>query len=187
MGAAMSDSGLSGSGSWRTGVSFDVKPNAYDPVAHPELFKGVLTRRIVAFVIDLFVITVPLVLASIFIFVVGLFTFGLGWALFWLISPAWLVWALIYFGITLGGPASATVGMRAMDIEMRTWYGAPAYFVLGAVHAVVFWLSVSLLTPFILVIGLLNGRRRLLHDMVLGTVIINNPARAAALAPRALR
>ena len=25
--------------------------------------------------------------------------------------------------------------MRAMDIEMRTWYGSPAYFVLGAVHA----------------------------------------------------
>ena len=25
---------------------------------------------------------------------------------------------------------------------MRTWYGAPAYFLLGAVHAIVFWLTV---------------------------------------------
>jgi len=33
--------------------------------------------------------------------------------------------------------------MRIMDLEMRTWYGAPAYFVLGAMHAVVFWVSVS--------------------------------------------
>ena len=45
---------------------------------------------------------------------------------------------------------------------MRTWYGAPAYFVLGAVHAVVYWISVSLLTPFILAVGFFNARRRLL-------------------------
>jgi uncharacterized RDD family membrane protein YckC len=92
-----------------------------------------------------------------------------------------VLWALVYYGITLGGPASATLGMRAMDIEMRTWYGAPAYFVLGAVHAIVFWISISVLTPFILVVGLLNARHRLLHDMLVGTVITNNAARAAAL------
>lgn len=182
----MSDSGLSHSGSWRSGAAFNSKPHAYDPVAHPELFAGVLARRIVACVVDLFVITIPVMLAAIVIFVFGLFTLGLGWGLFWLISPGWIVWALIYFGITLGGPASATVGMRAMDIEMRTWSGAPAYFVLGTVHAVLFWLSISALSPFILVVGLFNTRRRLLHDMVLGTLVINNPARAAALAPRAL-
>ena len=60
--------------------------------------------------------------------------------------------------------------MRMMDIEMRTWYGAPAYFVLGAVHAVVFWLTVSVLTPFVLLVCLFNERRRLLHDILLGTV-----------------
>jgi uncharacterized RDD family membrane protein YckC len=64
---------------------------------------------------------------------------------------------------------------------MRTWYGAPSYFVLGAVHAIVYWVSVSLLTPFIPVIGFFNSRRRLLHDMLVGTVIINNAARAASL------
>ena len=47
-----------------------------------------------------------------------------------------------------------------MDIEMRTWYGAPAYFVLGAVHAIVFWFTVSFLTPFILLVGFFNQRRR---------------------------
>ena len=71
-----------------------------------------------------------------------------------------MIWALAYYGMTLGSPASATIGMRAMDIEMRTWYGAPAYFVLGAVHAVVFWITVSMLTPFILLVGFFNERRR---------------------------
>jgi uncharacterized RDD family membrane protein YckC len=171
----------------RIGVSLDAKPQAYDPVANPELFEGVLTRRVVAFVIDLIVIAIPLILASMFILVFGLMTLGLGWALFWLLSPASVIWALFYYGLTLGSPASATLGMRAMGIEMRTWYGSPLYFLLGAVHAVVFWVSVSMLTPFILVVGLFNGRKRLLHDMLVGTVLTNNPARAAALRPRGMR
>jgi uncharacterized RDD family membrane protein YckC len=75
--------------------------------------------------------------------------------------------------------------MRAMEIEMRTWYGAPAYFVLGAVHAVVFWISVSVLTPFILLVSFFNARRRLLHDIIVGTVLINAQTRAATLRARA--
>jgi len=98
-----------------------------------------------------------------------------------------VIWALFYYGLTLGSPASATLGMRAMGIEMRTWYGGPLYFVLGAVHAVVFWVSVSVLTPFIVIVGLFNGRKRLLHDMLVGTVLINNPARSAALRRRFVR
>lgn len=165
----------------RFGVTADIRPHAYDPSINPELFEGVLARRVVAFIVDLIVITVPLIAAAVFIFVFGLITFGLGWALFWLLSPASVVWALFYYGITLGGPASATLGMRAMDLEMRTWYGAPCYFVLGAVHAVVYWVSVSVLSPLILVVGFFNARKRLLHDIIVGTVVINNAARAAAL------
>lgn len=166
------------------GNSLDVKPHAYDPAANPELFEGILTRRIVAFVIDLIVLTIPAILAVLFIFLFGLVTFGLGWLLYGLLWPAWVVWALLYYGLTLGSMASATLGMRAMDIEMRTWYGAPAYFVLGAAHAVVYWVSVSFLTPLILLVGLFDARRRLLHDMLVGTVLINNPGRASALRAR---
>ena len=71
--------------------------------------------------------------------------------------------------------------MRVMDLEMRTWYGAPAYFVLGAVHAILFWFSISTLSPLILLVCFFNQRRRLLHDIVLGTVVINNARRAAML------
>jgi uncharacterized RDD family membrane protein YckC len=165
----------------RVGVSLEVKPHAFDPATSPELFEGVLSRRVLAFFIDVSLIAIPVILAALFIFVFGLVTLGLGWALYWLLSPAAVIWALIYYGVTLGSPASATLGMRAMDIEMRTWYGAPLYFLLGAVHAIVFWITVSALTPLILLIGLFNDRRRLLHDMLVGTVVINNEARAEAL------
>ena len=77
-----------------------------------------------------------------------------------------MIWAVVYFGVTLGGPASATIGMRVMDLEMRTWYGAPAYFVLGAVHAIAFWFTVSFFTPFVLLVAFFNERRRLLHDIL---------------------
>jgi uncharacterized RDD family membrane protein YckC len=165
----------------RIGVSIELKPHAYDPAANPELFEGVLARRCIAFVIDVIIIAIPVLFAAFFIFIIGLVTFGLGWLLYWLIWPATVIWAVIYYGITFGSAASATLGMRVMDLEMRTWYGAPAYFVLGAVHAVVYWLTVSFFTPLILLVAFFNERRRLLHDMLVGTIVINNKVRAEAL------
>ena len=104
--------------------------------------------------------------------------------LFWLAWPATVVWAVVYYGASLGGPHSATLGMRVMDLELRTWYGAPGYFVLGAMHAVLFWVSISFLTPArSLLVGLFNGRRRLLHDIVLGTVVINSSVRTQVAQP----
>jgi uncharacterized RDD family membrane protein YckC len=175
------------SASGRIGLGADVKPHAYDPAANPELFEGVLPRRFVAFVIDVVILAIPLIVAWVFIFAFGILTLGLGWALFHLMPPVSLLWALFYYGSTLGSSASATIGMRIMDLELRTWYGAPGYFVLGAVRAAVYWISVSMLTPLILVVGFFNSRGRLLHDILVGTVVINNPARAAALRPRQVR
>jgi uncharacterized RDD family membrane protein YckC len=170
-----SGSGNTGGGAWRNDGG--VQPPAFDPLTQPELFRGVLTRRVFAFLIDLVVLSIPVILGCVFIAVFGVVTLGLGWALFWLVSPASVIWALIYYGASLGGPHSATIGMRVMDLELRTWYGAPSYFVLGAMHAVLFWISISFLTPLVLLVGLFNGRRRLLHDIVLGTVVINSSVR----------
>ena len=154
-----------------------VPPHAFDPDLQPELFRGLLTRRVFAFLIDLVVLSVPVILGYIFISVFGIVTLGLGFMLFWLAWPATIVWAIVYYGASIGGPHSATMGMRAMDLELRTWYGAPGYFVLGACHAVLFWVSISFLTPLVLLVGLFNGRRRLLHDIILGTVVINSSVR----------
>jgi uncharacterized RDD family membrane protein YckC len=162
-------------------MPIDVKPHAYDPATNPELFEGVLARRVVAFFIDFLTIAAPIVLGAMFIFAFGIVTLGLAWALYWLLPGASVLWAIAYFGFTLGGPHSATVGMRVMDLEMRTWYGTPAYFVLGAVHAIAFWFTVSFFTPFILLVAFFNARRRLLHDIMLGTVVVNNAPRAAML------
>jgi uncharacterized RDD family membrane protein YckC len=162
-------------------MSMDIKPHAYDPDLTPELFEGVLSRRIMAFFIDFLVIAAPVVLAAMFIFAFGIITLGLGWALYWILPGASVVWAIVYFGVTIGGPRSASIGMRVMDLELRTWYGTPGYFVLGAVHAIAFWFTVTFFTPFVVLVAFFNRRHRLLHDILLGTVIVNNAQRAAML------
>jgi uncharacterized RDD family membrane protein YckC len=170
----------------RIGFSVEVKPHAYDPVLQPELFAGVRTRRVMAFLIDLIMIAVPLAFVAIFIFLFGIVTLGFGWLLFFVFYPIAVIWALVYYGLTFAAPSSATIGMRVMDLEMRTWYGEPAYFVLGAVHGLAYWLTVGSLTPAILLVAMFNSRKRLLHDMLLGTVVINNEARAGWLRARGI-
>ena len=178
----MSDTSGPGDTIWRNDPSASARAQeAFDPWLQPELFRGVLTKRFFAFLIDLVILAIPIVLGVIFIALFGIVTLGLGWFLFWLVSPLSVIWALIYYGLSLGGPHGATVGMRLMDIEMRTWSGDRPYFVLGAVHAILYWVSISFLTPLVLLVGLFNGRRRLLHDIVLGTVIINSNAAAAVV------
>src|SRR6476646_9008304 len=181
-GLVMAESGLNNA---HGDNSAEFREHAFDPWMQPELFRGVLTRRFFAFLIDLVVLSIPVILGVIFIAVFGVVTLGLGWALFWLVWPASIIWALVYYGSSLGGPHSATIGMRVMDLEMRTWDGAPAYFVLGAMHAVLFWVSVSFFSPLVVLVGLFNGRRRLLHDILIGTVVINSSVRVPV--PQAVR
>ncbi|MBS9476489.1 RDD family protein [Ancylobacter radicis] len=166
----------------RGGPGYDQPlPYAFDPLQEPEYFRGVLGRRMVAFLIDAVVICAPVGAAAVFIFLFGFVTLGLGWFLFGLLSPGFFIWAIVYSGLTLGGPRSATLGMRAMEIEMRQWDGTPMTSLLAVLSVVLFWVFMSVLTPLVLIVPLLNPRRRLLHDLVLGTVVTNNDERAGAL------
>src|ERR1019366_5827359 len=109
-------------------MSIDIKPHAYDPVTNPELFDGVLARRVVAFAVDFIIIAIPVVLAAMFSFAFGIVTLGLGFALYWLLAAASVVWAIVYFGLTLGSDRSANIGSRLVILEMRKSAAAPAYF-----------------------------------------------------------
>ena len=152
---------------------------AYDPATQPELFEGILSRRIVAFMIDAIIVFLLMVPAALIVFILGFFTFTLAWWI--LFPPLFAIVALGYVGFTLGGPQSATVGMRATRIEMRTWNGGTMFMLLAVMHALIFWFSVGLLTPLVLLVGLFTYRRQLLHDLLLGVVMVNSePLRRAA-------
>ena len=144
----------------------------FNPDSQPELFDGVLSRRIVAFVIDAILIFLLMIPAALLVFILGLLTFTIAWWI--LFPPLFAIVALGYVGLTLGGPGSATIGMRMSGIEMRTWNGATVFMLLAVMHALIFWFSVGLLTPLILLVGLFTARRQLLHDLLLGVVVVNS-------------
>jgi uncharacterized RDD family membrane protein YckC len=164
-----------------SGTQNEPQPSYINPRSTPEYYEGVLSRRIVAFLIDCFFIYGPVVLLAFFIFILGIVTLGLGWLLFWLLSPIFVIWALLYTATTLGGKHSATIGMRMMDLEMRTMYGGKMDFLLASLHIVLFYISIVAFTPVVLVIALMNPGRRLAHDFLTGAVLVNNEERAARL------
>jgi uncharacterized RDD family membrane protein YckC len=145
--------------------------HAYDPHADKALFEGVLQRRTIAFMIDLFIIAVPVGVIGLLVFMFCTLSLR-NWTLLWLLIPLSIVWALIYYGTTMGGPASATMGMQAVGIEVRTWYAARCFPELGAAHGFLFWVLAAALTPLVLVVGMFNGRHQLLHDLLLGVLVV---------------
>ena len=132
-------------------------------------YSGVLSRRVFAFLIDYAIVLLLCIPAAVIVFFLGVITFGLGWFLF----PAlFVIVAVLYFGMTLGGSSQATPGMRAMGIAMARMDGQRIDFLLSTVHIVLFWVINSVLTPLILLAGLFTERSRLVHDFLLGTVIV---------------
>jgi uncharacterized RDD family membrane protein YckC len=143
----------------------------YDPDKRPELFDAVLSKRVVAFIVDCIIVVLLMIPAALVVFIVGIITLGIGWILY---SALFAIVALGYVALTLGGPKSATIGMRMTDIELRTWNGGACFPLLAILHALIFWFSVGLLTPLILLVGLFTRRRQLLHDLLLGTLVLNS-------------
>jgi uncharacterized RDD family membrane protein YckC len=154
-------------------TTLDANELAYDPAVHPELYDGVRTRRFFAFLIDAAVVLFLMVVAFIVIGILGIFTLGLAWLL---IPAIWPAIAIIYAVMTLGGPSSATPGMRFTGIEIRTVRGERMDYAWALLHALGFWFSVAILTPFILLVALFTARKQLLHDLLLGTVAVRTRA-----------
>ena len=90
-----------------------------DPATHPELFDGVLWRRAFGYLIDLCVIGAIMIAASIVFAVLTLVSFGL-------LGPGlWFLFGLVplaYHTLLVGG-RGATVGMRLLDLDLRSWDG----------------------------------------------------------------
>lgn len=138
------------------------------------LYQGVRTRRIVAFLIDYTIVGLLVIPFAILVGILGVITLGLGWALFSMLFPAI---ALIYIWNTVGSARQATVGMRMMDIRLERLDGRPIDGLLAVVHSVLFWAANVMLTPLILLATLFLDRKRTVHDLLLGTVVIRNELR----------
>ena len=86
------------------------------------LYDGVLTKRMLAFVIDYVLIFLLLIPVAIVVALLGVLTLGLGWMLFGVLGP---LTALAYVAMTLGGRRQATKGMQWMGIRLERLDGRP--------------------------------------------------------------
>jgi uncharacterized RDD family membrane protein YckC len=142
--------------------------------AEPDLIQGVRTRRIFAFLVDAVAILLISVLGYLFITVLGILTLGLGLLLLGLVFP---VVALSYTAFTLGGPKSATPGMQLTGLEMRFMHdGSKMTPLLACGHVLLFWFGTGIFWPAVVITSLFSSSKRCLHDMLLGTVVINTQA-----------
>jgi len=142
---------------------------AYWPARLPyEALAGVRTRRLMALVLDLIAITILFGVFFTVFAVLGIVTFGLTWFIIPILYPAI---ALFYNGVSVSGWRMSTPGMRAMDLEMRNVDGSRVGFITAAAHAVLFYLSWTILTPLVLLVSLISNDNRCLHDIVAGVVV----------------
>ena len=127
--------------------------------------------RIFAFFVDVIIITILFYIFLMVLAVLGFVTFGLTWLF---IPPLFWLTALLYNGITISGRKRSTIGMRLFGIELVGTNGLPLSFLTAAVHAVLFYISVSVLTPLILIVGLARDDRRMVHDLLTSAIALRS-------------
>src|SRR5262249_30996178 len=89
---------------------------------------------------------------------------------------------LAYHTLLLSGPRAATIGMRCFDLELRSWHGERPSFLQALAQTALFYLTVGATCSLILIFALFNRRKRTLHDVLAGTVMIRSPRWAGVAA-----
>ena len=128
---------------------------------------GVRTARVLAFLIDYLLIALLCVPAAAIIALLGIFTLGLAWGLY-AVLPG--IVAVVYLALTLGGPKQATPGMRMTGIEIKRLDGQLVDPFMAILHGILYW--VIHFTFFLLLVSFFSSRKRLLHDILLGTFVV---------------
>jgi uncharacterized RDD family membrane protein YckC len=144
----------------------------YDPHLPVRSTEGVLTRRLFAYLIDIFVIACLTILFGLLIGIAGIFTFGLTWLLYAILVPGT---AILYSALSVGGSAMGTFGMRVSGLVARSAStGGRVGFVPAGLHALLFYVGIGTFLLFVLdiVIGLARSDRRLGHDLLTDVVIV---------------
>jgi len=144
-----------------------------DPFAEAAYIDEVLLKRALAFAID-GVLVMLVCFAAWFVFgVISIMSLGL----LSLPLSATLV-AVAYFSLLTGTGRHATPGMAALGLELRSAEGGFPVPLQAVLRVVLHWGSVWLLTPLVLVVALFDSKRRLLHDLLSGTLVVNRLSRA---------
>ena len=129
---------------------------------------SVLSRRVIAWLIDAVFLTVLLAVLHVAVLIVGLLTLGAGWTL-WPILP---VVPFIYAWAFLASAQAATPGQRLMGVCVVEHLTNRRPTTLEALISTALF-TISLAIAPILLVALVSRRHRTLHDLVSGLVVIH--------------
>jgi len=147
-------------------MSFVMTDALPDPEHDRAFYEGVPAKRLFAWVLDVILVTAMT-------FALGLLT----------LSVLWWVWPLVYVTVDFLyragtiAQASATLGMRVMNLQLRGPGGAR----LSQGEAVLHTLAYMVAATFVLIqlvslaMMALGARHQGLHDLLIGSVAINRP------------
>jgi uncharacterized RDD family membrane protein YckC len=139
------------------------------------LVGGVLSRRCLAFLVDLVLISILVGVLWVALFLFGVLTFGLGFA-----AMAILPWVpFCYHFFSLVAPGSATPGQRMFELTVRRDDDLGPPTALQALVSVVGFYLTLLSTGLLLLVALFTVRHRTLHDLVSGLVVVRVQAMEA--------
>lgn len=148
-----------------------------DPLTQPEAYEGLLTRRILAYGVDLLVLAALAVVVWLVLGVAGVLTFGL---LFPVQALALAILPFAYHTLLIAGEGSATLGMRLMGLRVHSILdGGRPHLAQAAINVLVFYGSLALTGSLILLVALFNTRGRTLHDYLAGTIVLRQRRDAA--------
>jgi uncharacterized RDD family membrane protein YckC len=134
---------------------------------------GVMARRLVAYLLDIVFIFLFSGLLFLVISLLGVVTFGLGWALYAILPAS----GVIYSAITVGGSRQSTWGMRMAGLRaMNANTGGPVDTITAAFHALLFYLAVGtfLLWLVDVAFGFMRSDSRFGHDVLSGVAIVRH-------------
>ena len=130
--------------------------------------EGVRRGRVYSFLVDYLIIAVLCIPAAVVVGILGIPTLGLAWGLFPFLIP---VIAVAYVALTLGGEKQATYGMRLNGLRVVKLGGGQVDPILAGLHHILFLFIQGFGVLIPLVVSLFSSKKRLLHDILLGTYI----------------
>lgn len=146
---------------------------APDPDLDSQFYEGVPMRRLVAFLVDLVIVFALWCVALLIGLVVTVATLGLTAPLVAIAAPA----TDFFYRWLMLSQHSATIGMRLTGIELRDSAGrkldpAGAFLHVAGFYITIFFMPLLLISWVAMAV---SPRHRMVHDLALGSVMINRP------------
>ena len=141
---------------------------APDPIIRPDYYDGVVLRRSIAYAIDGAILFLVAAVLTVFSWILGFMTLGLGFHLLPLVPLI----PIAYATLLIGGTRSATIGMRLLGIQVKSWRGERPNMVQALVMTLLFYGTIAITWFVGLLVVFFNARRRAAHDFLAGTVVV---------------